>query len=111
MREVLYRNLTSLKNKRKVISVSDKSENKNISTHIHRTFIYVVSNEVEAVEDLPAPVFCITKNFNTKTKEEKFSFRVKGIFYVTNDESFLRVNFCHSLRIDIIPKPKMTSVQ
>ena len=104
MREILYKNEISVKNRRRVIFVSEKSENKNVLTRVHKIFIYVVSKEVEAVEDVPAPVFSIIKHFNTKTKEEKFSFRVKGIFYIVKEKSFLTVHFCHSLRIDVIPK-------
>lgn len=111
MREIFYRNTTSLKNKRRIISLCDKSENKSASTRIHRTFIYVVSREVKEVADLPAPVFFITKNFNSKTKEEKFSFRVKGIFCVAGEAGFLTVHFCHSLRIDVTPKPKSASLK
>lgn len=111
VREIMYRNLTSAKNKRRVISVSEKSENKDVITRIHRAFIYIVSREVEAVEDLPAPVFFITKNYHTKTREEKFSFRVKGVFYVIKGNSFLMVHFCHSLRVDIIRKSKVYQSQ
>ena len=77
MREIMYKYLTSAENRRRVISVSDRSENKNAYTHVHRTFVYVVSKELESVEELPAPVFFITKHTNTKTREEKFFFRVK----------------------------------
>ena len=106
MKEVLYKNQTSTKNKRRVIFVSEKSENKDTITHIHRTFIYVVAKEVDAPGDLPAPVFHIVKHYNTKTKEEKFSFRVKGIFYVIREKSFLLIHFCHSLRVDVARKSK-----
>ena len=109
MREILYKNLTSLKNKRRVIFVSEKTENKDVLTRIHKVFIYVVTKEVNTLEDLPAPVFCITKNYNTKTKEEKFSFRVKGIFYVSKNKRYLMIHFCHSLRVDISRKSKVYS--
>ncbi len=109
MREVLYKNFTSLKNKRRVIFVSEKSENKDVVTHIHRTFIYVVTKEVDKVGDLPDPIFVINKNCNTKTREEKFSFRVKGVFYVAKEKRFLLVHFCHSLRIDILRKAKLST--
>jgi len=104
MRQIMYKYLTSAENRRRVISVSDRSENKNAFTHVHRTFIYVVSKELESVEELPAPVFFITKHTNTKTRVEKFFFRVKGIFYVLRDNRYLLVHFCHSLRVDVVPK-------
>ena len=104
MRTIFYKYLTSVKNRRRVISVSDRSESKKASTHIHRTFIYVVSKEVEAAPKLPSPIFHITKHYNTQTHEEKFFFRVKGIFYILRDSRYFLVHFCHSLRVDVIPK-------
>ena len=105
MRTILYKHLTSLKDRRRIISVSDRSENKKVSTHIHRTFVYVVSKEeMESVTELPAPVFQITKHYNTHTLEEKFFFRVKGIFYILREDRYLLVHFCHSLRVDVVPK-------
>ena len=104
MREVLYKKHTSVKNRRRVIAICEKSENKDVITNIHRTFIYMVAGQVNEVEDLPSPVFQIIKNYNTKTKEEKFSFRVKGSFYVIRKEAFLLVHFCHSLKVDLLRK-------
>ena len=109
MREILFKNLTSLKNRRRVISVWEKSESKQTMTRVHKAFIYRITQEVDTITDLPAPVFFIIKHFNTQTKEEKFSFRVKGVFYVVKNSGFLMVQFCHSLRIDIIPKVKAPS--
>lgn len=109
MREILYKNETSVKNRRRVIFVSEKSESKKVLTRVHKVFIYVVSKEMEGVGEAPAPVFSIVKHFNSKTKEEKFSFRVKGTFYIIKEESYLPVHFCHSLRIDITPKAVVTT--
>ena len=109
MREILFKNQTSLKNRRRVICVSEKAESKEVTTRVHKVFIYVVGREVEAVEDIPAPVFSIIKHFNTKTKEEKFAFRVKGMFYVVQDSGYLVIHFCHSLRIDVARKSKISA--
>ena len=106
MREILYKNLTSPKNGRRVISVHETNENKDCFTHVHKAFIYLVRKEEKQEESVPKPIFQIFKSFNTKTKAEKFSFRVKGIFYVVKDVSVYTVYFCHSLRIDITHKFK-----
>ena len=102
MKEILYRNRTSTKNKRKIISLSERVQKGNALVHTHRMFIYVIVKEVESVGKLPAPVFSIIKNTNTKTKDERFLFRVKGVFYIIKEKGFLLVSFSHSLRIDIL---------
>ena len=106
MREILYKNLTSQKNGRRVIAVSETNESKDSFTHVHKSFIYLV-RKADKQEDSPiAPVFQIFKSFNTKTRDEKFYFRVKGIFYLAKEEIFYTVHFLHSLRIDITHKAK-----
>ena len=109
MREISYKNLTSVKNRRRVISISEKSRNRECITRVQRIFIYIVGKNVDAIEELSQPVFHITKPYNTKTKEENFFFRVKGAFYITKHDKFLLVNFCHSLRIDILRKSKVSA--
>ncbi|HOW35886.1 MAG TPA: hypothetical protein PL155_05690 [Candidatus Omnitrophota bacterium] len=104
MREILYKNLTSAKKGRRAISVCERSQGKDCSTRVQRTFVYLVRSGVLSRKELPQPVFHIVKTFNTKTRTERFYFRMKGISYVVQNDCFLEVSFCHSLRIDVIPK-------
>lgn len=104
MREILYKNLTSAKKGRRAISVCERSQNKDCSTRVQRTFVYVIRSGVLSRKESPQPIFNIVKTFNTKTRMERFYFRMKGIFYVLQNDYFLEINFCHSLRIDVIPK-------
>ncbi len=108
VREILYKNLTSIKNRRRVISVSEKSENKNYKTRVVKTFIYIMRKQTRVHDSLSEPLLNITKIYDTKTKIEKFSFRVKGILYIAKKDHFEEVVFCHSLRVDIIPKAYST---
>ena len=105
MREILYKNLTSAKKGRRAISVCERSQSKDCSTRVQRTFVYVIRSGVLSRKELSQPVLHIVKTFNTKTRIERFYFRMKGIFYVIQNDRFLEVNFCHSLRIDVVPKP------
>ncbi len=109
MRKILFKNLTSLKKRRKVISVSERSEDKECNTHVQKSFVYIVSPEIRIDGSISQPDIYIKKYFNTRTKEEKFYFKVKGYFYITKDLSFLKVSFCHSLRINILWKTKVCS--
>ncbi|MDZ4242793.1 MAG: hypothetical protein U1D99_08195, partial [Candidatus Omnitrophota bacterium] len=55
------------------------------------------------------PEVYIRKRFNTRTCEEQFSFRVKGHFYIAQERTQLKVDFCHTLRIHILWKSKLFS--
>lgn len=101
--------MTSLLNRSKAISVSESSEDKECKTYVRKNFVYIVSPEVQPEEDISQPDIFIKKSYDTKTKEERFSFRVKGSFYITRERSIYKVSFCHSLNINIAWKAKIFS--
>ena len=109
MREILVKNMVSLKKRRKTLLVSERSEDKECKTYVKKSFIYLVSPEVRIDNPIPRPDIYIRKCYNSKTRQETFSFRIKGYFYITKDQCFLKVNFCHSLRINILWKAKIFS--
>ena len=109
MRRILYRKMTSLQNRSKAISVSESSEDKECKTFVKKSFIYIVTPHIDADEQAFFPDIFIKKSYNTRTREEKFSFRVKGLFYLNRDETIFRVDFCHTLHIHITWKPKVFS--
>ena len=109
MRKILYKKMTSMLNRSKAISVSESSEDKECKTYVRKNFVYIVSPDVDPQQEVAAPDIFIKKSYDTKTKEEKFSFRVKGSFYITRERSFYKVNFCHSLQINIAWKTKVFS--
>ena len=55
-------------------------------------------------QPLVDPVVHITKIYRSETREEKFYFRIKGVFHVINDSVTFEVHYSHSLFIDIVPK-------
>ena len=109
MRNITYKKKQSLEHRRKLISICEHSEDKECKTYVRKSFIYIVS-KAETIEDQPKPpeVF-IKKRFDTKSLTERFSFRVKGAFYINQERSLLKVNFCHALRIHIVWKSKLFS--
>jgi hypothetical protein len=110
MRRILYKKMTSLHNRSKAISVAETSEDKECKTFVKKSFVYVVTPgaALTGVDPTP-PDIHIRKSYDTRTKEEKFSFRVKGIFYINREQMFFRVDFSHSLNIHITWKPKVLS--
>ena len=109
MREILYKKRQSLKNRRKMISISEHAEDTECLTHVHKNFIYMVTRVEAASPAMPQPQIYINKAFNTKSQQERFSFRVKGAFYMPRDRNIFRVDFCHILRIHITWKNKIFS--
>ena len=109
MRNIIYKKKQSLEHRRKLISICENTEDKECKTYVRKSFIYIVS-KAEAVEEHPKPpeIF-IKKRFDTQSLTERFSFRVKGSFYLNQERNLLKVNFCHTLRINIIWKSKIFS--
>ena len=113
MREILYKKRESVKKRRKVISISESSDKKDYWTSVRKHFIYFVKREETIGTDLQPPEIHIVKCFNSKTREEKFLFRVKGAFYIAEGsqegQNIFRVDFRHTLNINIKWKRKMFS--
>jgi len=101
MRQLVYKKRQSLRNRRKGIAIHEFSEDKDCKTQVRKNFAYKVTR-VEQVEGPgERPQIFILKEFNTQTKEEKFTFRVRGDFFLTRDRYVFKVEFCHTLRIGI----------
>ena len=109
MKQVLYRKKQSLQNHRKLIAIKELSEDKDCKTHIRKSFIYKVSAAEQLKETIQAPEIFIRKSFDSALNEEKFSFKVKGSFTMMKGRHFFRVDFCHTLKINIQWKKKLIS--
>lgn len=103
MKEIAFKNLTSTKRRRKVISLTERNEKQGCEILSQKTLIYIVSPSAEKVRALAKPEYYIYKSFDSKKKQEKFSLRVKGTSYIVQDSKLLKVDFCHSLKIEIKP--------
>src|SRR3989338_7916258 len=108
MRNIIYKKKQSIEHRRKLISIAENSEDKECKTYVRKSFVYIVSKAETAVEVNPPEIF-IKKRFDTKSLIERFSFRVKGAFYITRERNLFKVDFCHTLRINIIWKSKLFS--
>ena len=109
MRHILYKKRQSIKNRRKVISINEHTEDKECKTNVRKSFAYVVSLANPDEKTLIEPQIYIKKSFDSKSQVEKFSFRVKGAFYMNKERYTLKVDFCHTLKIDISWKNKVFS--
>jgi hypothetical protein len=109
MKQLLHTSRTAFHNHVKIIKIVEKAEDTECLTHVRKTFVYVISGAVDEAEKLPEPQIKIRKSFNTKTREEKFSFRIKGGIYVNHNRRLLRVDYSHTLRINLKWKTKVFS--
>lgn len=109
MRNITYKKKQSLEHRRKLISISENSEDKECKTYVRKSFIYILTKAEEMAENYNPPEVFIKKRFDTKSLNERFSFRVKGAFYLNKERNLFKVDFCHTLRINIVWKSKIFS--
>jgi len=105
MRELVFKNITSLDRRRKITYTSEINEKDGLRSIIHRHFIYVIKEE--DAENIPeiknlSPILYILREHNKKEQREKFLCRIKGIFYVINNGRLFSIFYRHSLKISLI---------
>ena len=76
---------------------------KGVST-VKKSFAYTVSLTDDLSCDIQKPDVFITKEFDAARKREFFCFQVKGYFYTVYDRVVMKVQFEHTLRIEIVWK-------
>src|SRR5580692_6569323 len=108
MRDVLHKTTSVLKGRGKVITLREHAEEKECVTDVRKNFIYVAT-EAQSEEKQSIPQVHIKKSFDSVSRDEKFSFRVKGFFYVNHSRRLMRVDYCHTLRINLHWKLKASS--
>jgi len=112
MREVLHKTTAILQGRGKVITLREHTEEKECITDVRKNFVYVAS-EAQSEEGQSVPRVHIAKSFDSVSHDERFSFRVKGFFYVNHSRRLMKVDYCHTLRINLhwkikAPTPKKT---
>lgn len=106
MKEILYKKTNNLEKGIKALAISSKTDNGDSLTEVKKSFSYHVSQVDQASEGNETPQIYITKSFDSKTQTEKFNFQVQGSFIMTQNRFFLKVNFHHTLDIQILWKNK-----
>jgi len=100
MRDLLFRNLTSLDRKRKILASSEIFDRSGVRTVVRRHFVYMVKELPPEEKFQKQPTFLfILKQRDTRNKTEKFICRMKGTVYAVSNGKVLMVTFMHSLKI------------
>ena len=100
MRDILHKTTEIYNGRGKVISLREHAEEDESITDVRKNFIYVAS-EVPNEEKQGEPQVHVKKSFDSVTHDEKFSFRVKGFFYVNRNRRLVKVGYSHTLRINL----------
>ena len=106
MKELTYHKTSNPDKGVKALAISSCTDNGDSLTEVKKSFSYHVYRVDQAVQKNEAPQIYITKSFDTKTQTEKFNFQVKGSFVMTQNRFYLKVDFQHTLDIQILWKNK-----
>ena len=108
MRDIFHKTTGILQGRGKVITLREHSEEKECVTDVRKNFIYVMT-EAQSQEEQSEPQVHIRKFFDGISHDERFSFRVKGFFYVNHNRRLMKVAYSHALRINLHWKSKISS--
>jgi len=108
MRDIFHKTTAILHGRGKAITLRDHAEEKECVTDVRKNFIYVAT-EVQSEEKQTTPQVHIRKFFDSVSHDEKFTFRVKGFFYVNHSRRLVKIDYYHTLRINLHWKEEATT--
>jgi len=106
MKDVLFESQIDLNKHKKNFSIFSKTEDQTCRTQVQKSFTYVVERVEGSMSEAKAPVVFIRKSLNSKRRIEQFGFHVRGCFFVTHEDTLMKVLFHHTLDIRIRWKVK-----
>lgn len=106
MRELLFKNLTSLEKRRKIVASSEIVDNQGVRSIIRRHFVYVVKEIKDGWAQRPRPYLYVLREHNNKNQRERFFCRLKGSVYVVSNGRLFLILFMHSLKITLVAVPQ-----
>ena len=98
MKDVLHKIRETVQGRGKIILMTERSEDKQCVSDVRKKFLYV-AKEVDADGGTAVPQVHIEKSFDSKTRDEYFSMRVRGFFHVYRNRRMVKVGYCHLLKI------------
>lgn len=107
MRDLVFKNLTSLDKRRKILWASETINEDGILTKIHKYLIFIVKeSKKEDIHSTPQPEIYVIKHRDTREKIEKLQIKMKGSIYCFSKQKYFYITFCHTLKIDLCPAPQ-----
>jgi len=105
MRDMLFKNLTSMDKKKRIISSSETVDKQGIRSTVKRHFVCMIKEIEDKDLQPPLPYLYVLKVRNTKEQKEKFFCRIKGSLFAVKQDKLYLVLFMHSLKIDLVALP------
>jgi len=105
MRDLVFKNLTSLEKKRKIITSCEIMDKQGLRSIVRRHFICIVKEINDTHVEKPLSSLSVLKERNHQKQIERFVLRIKGSVYAINNEKLYLVLFMHSLNISLSPSP------
>lgn len=100
MRDLLFKNLTSVNKKRKIVSSSEIMDKEGTRTVIKRHFVYII-REVDNNAAKPLPSVYVLKERDTRQESEKFFCKLKNSVYALHNDKLYIILFMHTLKISL----------
>ena len=101
MRDLLFKNMTSIDKRKRVLSSSETSSAEGVRSVVHRHFIWLLKEAKQIKEKRPMPCLYVLKKCDSKGHKEKFYCKLKGCLYVIRGKKLYQVLFMHSLQIHL----------
>jgi len=108
MRDLLYKNLTSLDKRRRIITTTETIDKEGVHSIVRRHFTCLVKSIKSADLYKPKSYLRVLKRRDTKQKTENFFCKMKGSILAIKKGNLLLVEFVHTLRIQLSASPKLS---
>lgn len=114
MRDILFKNLTSLDHHRRDIFFSESFAYKGVTTKTQKHFIYLIQDRqlLDKPEKLESWIkkyagkgphlknLSVLKSYDSKVGEEKFEVKIAGNLYILREQDIFNVDFTQIFKID-----------
>ena len=105
MRDLLFRNLTSVDHKKKVLACAEIIDNAGVRTTIRRHFIYMIKEIAEKPSQVDQPYLKVVKIRNSRRRIERFFCKMKGSIIASYNKKLFLIKFMHTLNINLFALP------
>lgn len=100
MRDLLFKNLTSLDGKKKRIASAEIVDQQGVRSVIRRHLVCIVK-EINSFPEKVDPEINVIKERNSKELKERFYCRVKGSVHAVSNGKLYEIMYMHSMSINI----------
>ena len=106
MRDLLFKNLTSLDRTKRRIASSEIVDKQGVRSIIRRHFICLIREIKDMPQERPLPYLNILKVRDNKQQVEKFFCRLKNNIYTIHEDRVYLILFMHSLKVTLTAVPQ-----